>query len=112
MGSTPCKRVQHHTPCIRFPGVCGRSGQFRSYNGLCESQALPFADTEAREDLAEQIVRAELAGDAGKRVLRKAQLLGKELPCSLLIGSLQVRARALKGAQVALAREKDPLTSR
>jgi hypothetical protein len=43
-----------------------------------------FADTEPAEDLAQEIVRAERAGDAGKLIVRKPQFLGKELPATLL----------------------------
>ena len=38
-----------------------------------------FADAEAPEDDAQQVVRGELAGDRGQRRLRLAQLLGEEL---------------------------------
>jgi hypothetical protein len=55
-------------------------GKFLQLQGLRQIAGASFADAEAREDLAEQIVRTELAGDAGECVLSKPQLFGKELP--------------------------------
>src|SRR2546421_5054546 len=66
-----------------------------------------LSDTEARENLAEKIVSAELAGNAGERDVRKAQLLGKQFPATLLACCrVQMRAGALQSAQMALACEK------
>ena len=69
-----------------------------------------FADTEAAEDDAEEIVGRELAGDAGQLVLRQAQLLGEQVERlvvlqRVLAGELQVFAGGAQGDQVAFARE-------
>src|SRR3954471_334800 len=74
---------------------------------------LSLADAEAAEDLAEQVVRGEFAGDRTERGVREAQLLGEDLPArELPARGIDMAARGFKRAQMALAREKHRLSGR
>src|SRR5512147_1932032 len=69
--------------------------------------ARSLADAEAAEDLAEQVVRGEFAGDRRERALRLAQFLGVELErrmrrAQVLRGAREVRRRLAQRGQVAL----------
>src|SRR6185295_8550938 len=69
---------------------------------------ISLADTEARENLSQQVVGCELARDATERCVREPQFLGEELrPAKLPFGGLEVHPRRLKRPQVPLAREKN-----
>src|SRR5687767_11987139 len=80
-------------------------------NGLTKSNL--FADAEASEDLAEQIVRGELPCDRAQRGVREAQLLGEELPASAFARCrFEVRAGLPESTQMALTREEHRLAAR
>src|SRR6185503_17366662 len=69
-----------------------------------------LADAEPAEDLAEQVVRGEFAGDRAERGVGEAQLLGKDLAAvELAARGVDMAARFFKRAQMALAREKHRL---
>src|SRR5438445_12281986 len=55
-----------------------------------------LADAELREDHAQQVVRAELAGDLVERVLREPQLLGDEVQRLRLLGEQRVGLREMR----------------
>src|SRR5215210_1969905 len=75
--------------------------------------AVSFPNAKAAENLAEQIIRGEFAGDGGKRRLREAQLFGEELPLQqLLTRGSEMAARALQCPQVPLPREEHRFPSR
>ena len=58
-----------------------------------------LADAEAAEDLAEQVVRSEFAGDGAERGVREAQLLGEDLPAlELAARGVEMGARLFKRA--------------
>ena len=62
----------------RAPQRTQRFRAQRHRRSAAPTRGRSFADAEAPEDDAEQIVRGELAGDRGQRVLRLAQFLGEE----------------------------------
>src|SRR5512135_3849195 len=73
-----------------------------------------FSDAEPREDLAEQVVGGELAGDFRQRILCDAQFLGEELDRrrrdrNVLLRSTEVRRGLRQSAHLSLAREIDVL---
>ena len=67
-----------------------------------------LADTELREDTAEQVVRCEFARDLGERVLGGTQLLGQQFPgagrCQRLASGLEAGPGSLDRVEVATAR--------
>src|SRR5262245_802581 len=67
-----------------------------------------FADAEAREDAAEQVIRREFAGDLVQVLLRGAQLLGDELAgaalAKLTLGGFDMSSGASERIQMPLAR--------
>src|SRR5204862_4343525 len=71
-----------------------------------------LADAEPGENPSQQIIRGELAGDLAQGVLRGAQLLGDQLPGTVLgelaRGFFGVLARPREGLQVPAARADRP----
>src|SRR5690349_18135381 len=63
----------------RAPGYASAVRTMALFSAICPVETL-LADTEPAEDLTEQIVAREFAGDAGERVMRESQFLGKKLP--------------------------------
>jgi hypothetical protein len=61
----------------KSPQLRGLSGCFAK--GFATPEGLLFADAETAENLAEQVVGREGAGDFRKSRLGKAQLLGNQL---------------------------------
>jgi len=75
-----------------------------------------LADAEAAEDHAEQVVGAELTGNAGKLALRQPQFLGEKIqhriaPCGVQRGDLEMRARLAQRLQMPLPRQVNVFTN-
>src|SRR6185369_3312651 len=92
------------------PLWCARSSA-RSAAGVIP---VSLSDTEAAEDLAEQIVRSEGARDLAERVVRKAQFLGQQIECrvrarSHLLSEREVRAGSRQRIDMPRPRNEDAL---
>src|SRR5690349_21784541 len=116
LGRCACGLVQagdSSTGCVgKALGNASAVRTIALFSGVCPVETL-LPDTEAAEDLTEQIVAREFAGDARKRVMRKAQFLGKKLPARLFLRRApKVFLCKPQGAQVALAREIHRLAGR
>ena len=73
-----------------------------------------LADAELAEDLAEQVVGAERAGDLGQRIVRRAQFFGEQFQRAVahrgvFARGLQVGGAALQGLHMALAGDEHAL---
>src|SRR5262245_23118401 len=79
-GRYPGCRKLLHSPRAEWSAVTKSvTADFKAGYG-----APSLADTEARENPAEKIVRREFADDLAQRLLSHAQLLGHELACTPL----------------------------
>jgi len=85
-----CGGWPHNLPCLArapFIGV-----MLPLVGALAALRPVLLADTKTAEDLAEQIVGRERAGDLAERVVREAQFFGEEI--ERRIGLRRVRLRA------------------
>jgi hypothetical protein len=77
------------------------------------SSACLFADTKAREDPTEQIIRTELPGDSPQRLLRHSQIFCEQLSCAqayqLLLAMHKEISRLPQRIQMAAPRAEQTL---
>src|SRR5580765_1301153 len=89
----------------------------RSSACVPRADASLLADTEAAEDLAEQLVRRERAGDLAEALVGEAEFFGEQVERGVGARGLrkrggQVRARLAQGLHVARARDEQALGRR
>src|SRR5260221_13097305 len=92
-------------------------GRSRARRRARAARARSLADAEPAEDLAEQIVAAELACDRGERLVRRAEVFGEQLQRRRSFAQMRMRARevSLCGEQrldVTLARDEGAFHAR
>src|SRR5690348_6929887 len=98
-----CQRPSTRRKCLLSPASrCSCSMDLRLESGD-PMVALLFADAEAGEDLPQEVVAGELAGDLAQGELRQAQVFGQQLSgprLHLIRGGVEMLPGAVQGVEM------------